>query len=781
MIKYHHEQSKVVLVGFAGTPSSHLKNDRNNAMTKLSKRLPGAGTNGVQAFTPFAGRGDSVLTNAPGRGASRRVDVQTGAANPPRRASSKLSLSMSPAMMPIMENDAADWNEPEPGSLVTMTIRNKKSHLYGKTILLERLKNGLYKIVNEDGDTQKDGPKEIIVDLDKAIMENLVEDEIKKARNKSAMETHSESLNNSIRKTRSFKARKSQKKDYIDKLTDLQKNSQLLNEYAQNSLSTMSKGKNPKNKPPKPVAVEIEDVEDNMEPPKQTKPPMPPKQAKIVEGGQIPVSSAAALSSDPEEKARLSGYSNAAYDKAIRNPNINKDSNIFNDIATLAPFVIPAATAAGAWALRNTKYAPIVGLLGPAIADLGSRGMEHKVYGDEIHDTINLPNIADKVTGMVQDTWNRNDNQARDRERRSKLKLDGTPYLPPDQDPDYDRKKDFGYAITDYLGITKDPFEGQRKKTAKSLAIASLRGTPVKKLRKASVLRGPIPGQDSDAEGYAPQTLDPRTPITPDMGHSIRYHAGGGVMKTEPVSDILERFKGRADAEGNLFASQLDAPPPRIGSEDDAFGSARRITYTPSTSEVFRADPPVKARTTYDPNLPARAAAGAKEWLPSPQGPNTDNPDFDPLQSRTITKLSVPQEDFSVIDPDSLNQGPTLQDKGRKRQGDGRRFGSPPRPESKPAGPAGPAGPDDSRMSMRNFAGRLLNIDPAVLAANFEDAGDERINPYDSNDREGKERTYDATEALQAGMRAKFPPSEKAEEVELKKKNPVEEIPEFDL
>ena len=49
-----------------------------------------------------------------------------------------------------------------------ITVHLKNSPLYGKTLLLEKLKNGFYKLVNEDGEKQLDGPSKITIDMEKS-------------------------------------------------------------------------------------------------------------------------------------------------------------------------------------------------------------------------------------------------------------------------------------------------------------------------------------------------------------------------------------------------------------------------------------------------------------------------------------------------------------------------------------------------------------------------------------------------------------------------------------
>ena len=45
-------------------------------------------------------------------------------------------------------NRHPDWEKIEPGSQVMITINNSKSRLHGKVIVVERLKNGLFRVIN---------------------------------------------------------------------------------------------------------------------------------------------------------------------------------------------------------------------------------------------------------------------------------------------------------------------------------------------------------------------------------------------------------------------------------------------------------------------------------------------------------------------------------------------------------------------------------------------------------------------------------------------------------
>ena len=171
--------------------------------------------------------------------------------------------------------------------------------------------------------------------------------------------------------------------------------------------------------------------------------------------------------------------------------------------------------------------------------------------------------------------------------------------------------------------------------------------------------------------------------------------------------------------------------------------------------------------------MPARAATGKDEWLPSPQGPNTDNPDFDPFQSRTVTKLSVPQEDFSVIDSDSLNQSPTLQYKGRKRQGDGRRFGTPSKFKADIAPETTPSDKDNPLMNIKNLSRRLLHLDSPAL----EDAS---MDPS-ANDTEGISARDKAVDELRRELHSQFPPEEREAPVTEAAEKPKKQIDDFDF
>lgn len=66
-----------------------------------------------------------------------------------------------------------DVSEMHHGSVFMITVHLKNSPLYGKTLLLEKLKNGFYKLVNEEGEKQSDGPSQITVDIEKAFSRQI--------------------------------------------------------------------------------------------------------------------------------------------------------------------------------------------------------------------------------------------------------------------------------------------------------------------------------------------------------------------------------------------------------------------------------------------------------------------------------------------------------------------------------------------------------------------------------------------------------------------------------
>ncbi|NDH08580.1 MAG: hypothetical protein EBY16_02980 [Gammaproteobacteria bacterium] len=75
--------------------------------------------------------------------------------------------------MKLFSDMNPDWlNVPRRSFRMIMVI-SKKNPLHGKRLLLERLPNGLFKLVNEVRETQKDGPKKIVVDLEKSLQKSL--------------------------------------------------------------------------------------------------------------------------------------------------------------------------------------------------------------------------------------------------------------------------------------------------------------------------------------------------------------------------------------------------------------------------------------------------------------------------------------------------------------------------------------------------------------------------------------------------------------------------------
>ena len=67
-------------------------------------------------------------------------------------------------------NRHPDWEKIEPGSKVMITINNSKSRLHGKVILVERLKNGLFRVINSMN--KSFGP--ILIDIKNPVREKVV-------------------------------------------------------------------------------------------------------------------------------------------------------------------------------------------------------------------------------------------------------------------------------------------------------------------------------------------------------------------------------------------------------------------------------------------------------------------------------------------------------------------------------------------------------------------------------------------------------------------------------
>ena len=64
---------------------------------------------------------------------------------------------------------STNWRHVKPKAKIIITVNNHNSPLHGHHIMLERLENGLFKLVNpENGKKKKNGPEEIIIDLEKA-------------------------------------------------------------------------------------------------------------------------------------------------------------------------------------------------------------------------------------------------------------------------------------------------------------------------------------------------------------------------------------------------------------------------------------------------------------------------------------------------------------------------------------------------------------------------------------------------------------------------------------
>ena len=70
-------------------------------------------------------------------------------------------------------DDTPDVSHVRHGSMFMITVHLKNSPLYGKTLLLQKLKNGFYKLVTEDGEKDSHGPQKIIVDMEKSLVKYM--------------------------------------------------------------------------------------------------------------------------------------------------------------------------------------------------------------------------------------------------------------------------------------------------------------------------------------------------------------------------------------------------------------------------------------------------------------------------------------------------------------------------------------------------------------------------------------------------------------------------------
>jgi hypothetical protein len=70
----------------------------------------------------------------------------------------------------MLANGHPDIDDMDEGSMARFHVDNEQSILHGKTLVLEKMKNGLFRLVNsKTKKTEKDGPEEITVDLEKKI------------------------------------------------------------------------------------------------------------------------------------------------------------------------------------------------------------------------------------------------------------------------------------------------------------------------------------------------------------------------------------------------------------------------------------------------------------------------------------------------------------------------------------------------------------------------------------------------------------------------------------
>jgi len=75
--------------------------------------------------------------------------------------------------MKLFSDINPDWMSTPRRSFRMIMVINKKNPLHGKRLLLERLPNGLFKLVNEVNEKQTNGPKNITVDLEKSLRKSL--------------------------------------------------------------------------------------------------------------------------------------------------------------------------------------------------------------------------------------------------------------------------------------------------------------------------------------------------------------------------------------------------------------------------------------------------------------------------------------------------------------------------------------------------------------------------------------------------------------------------------
>jgi len=75
--------------------------------------------------------------------------------------------------MKLFSDINPDWMSVPRRSFRMVIVINKKNPLHGKRLLLERLPNGLFKLVNEVHEKQTNGPKKISIDLEKSLQRSL--------------------------------------------------------------------------------------------------------------------------------------------------------------------------------------------------------------------------------------------------------------------------------------------------------------------------------------------------------------------------------------------------------------------------------------------------------------------------------------------------------------------------------------------------------------------------------------------------------------------------------
>lgn len=83
------------------------------------------------------------------------------------------SIPPAPKHVDFFSDGSPDVHSVHHGMMFMITVHKKDSPLYGKTLLVEKMKNGLYKLVNDNGEKRTDGPKEITIDVEKSLASNM--------------------------------------------------------------------------------------------------------------------------------------------------------------------------------------------------------------------------------------------------------------------------------------------------------------------------------------------------------------------------------------------------------------------------------------------------------------------------------------------------------------------------------------------------------------------------------------------------------------------------------